>query len=226
MTLRSANRLAPIATNGAANGVAPVPAHVSAPRSLRRRDRRVHGVLIAVAAVLLGGAGFAWLAPLHAPLPLEPAALRSDVTASRSTPTLPPEVDVRRRFDAAVLLLHGRQFDAAAAALARVLELAPRLPEAHVNLGFAQLGSARPAAARVAFETAISLKPEQANAYYGLAMVHEAQGDLELALGAMRSYLHLARSEDEAHLRRARAALWEWQARLAEQRDRARHPVR
>jgi hypothetical protein len=28
----------------------------------------------------------------------------------------------------------------------------------------------------------------------------------------MRSYLHLARSEDPRHLAKARAALWEWEA--------------
>jgi len=49
---------------------------------------------------------------------------------------------------------------------------------------------------------------------YGLALAWEADGDLEMAMGAMRSYLHLARSESDDHLRRARAALWEWEARL------------
>jgi hypothetical protein len=36
----------------------------------------------------------------------------------------------------------------------------------------------------------------------------------------MRSYLHLARSETEVHLRRARAAVWEWES-LLEQRRRS-----
>ena len=40
---------------------------------------------------------------------------------------------------------------------------------------------------------AMALNPSQANAYYGLALAHEAAGDLDLATGAMRSYLHLAR---------------------------------
>jgi hypothetical protein len=38
----------------------------------------------------------------------------------------------------------------------------------------------------------------------------------------MRSYLHLARSESEAHLRRARAAVWEWESQLAQRRGAAR----
>ena len=52
--------------------------------------------------------------------------------------------------------------------------------------------------------------PERLNA----ALASEALGDLPIALGAMRSYLHLARNENEVHLRRARAALWEWESRL------------
>ena len=40
--------------------------------------------------------------------------------------------------------------------------------------------------------------------------------------GAMRSYLHLARGESEAHLRRARAAVWEWESQLAQRRGAAR----
>jgi hypothetical protein len=55
--------------------------------------------------------------------------------------------------------------------------------------------------------------PGQANGYYGLALVHEAQGDMALATGAMRRYLHLARDERPEHLARARAALWEWERR-------------
>ncbi|TXC65209.1 hypothetical protein FSC37_00885 [Piscinibacter aquaticus] len=82
------------------------------------------------------------------------------------------------------------------------------MPEAHANLGFALLGLQQPDAARVAFERAIAFRPAQANAYYGLALAQESLGDLELALGAMRSYLHLGRSESEDHQRRARAALW------------------
>ncbi len=182
----------------------------------RRRDRRALGGLFTAGAVLLGGAWLAQLDPTHAPAPLE----RAELVAPRAAPSR--EAELRRQFDAAVLLLHARQFEPAAAALGRVLDVAPQLPEAHVNLGFAHLGLQRPGPARLAFETAIGLNPAQANAYYGLAMAHEGLADLELALGAMRTYLHLARTENEAHLRRARAAVWEWETRLAERRATAR----
>jgi tetratricopeptide (TPR) repeat protein len=121
--------------------------------------------------------------------------------------------ELRQRFDQGVLMLHARQYDNAAAALRRVLQLAPRLPEAHVNMGFAMLGLQRGGEAAAAFEQAIELQPAQANAYYGLAMAHEQQGDLEAALGAMRSYLHLSRPDERFHAK-ARAALWEWEQRL------------
>ena len=108
-------------------------------------------------------------------------------------------------------MLHAHRYDDAATALHRVLTYAPNLPEAHVNMGYAMLGLKRHDAARDFFEGATVLAPTQANAYYGLALVHEAQGDKALATGAMRSYLHLARNERPEHLSRARAALWEWE---------------
>lgn len=170
-----------------------------------RRDRRWLGLVLTAVAVLIGGAWFARLDPTH---PAEPVVQGAG--------------ELRRQFDAAVLLLHSRQYRDAQTSLQRVIELAPQLPEAHANMGFALLGLQQAAAAREAFERAITIKPEQANAYYGLALAHEAGGDLELALGAMRSYLHLARGESEAHLRRARAAVWEWESQLAQRRGAAR----
>ena len=174
--------------------------------SARRVDRRTVGFLLTCALVLAGGLGVAGLSPLHQAEP-EPAAAVSET---------------QRHFDAAVLLLHARRFDDARVLLQRVIELEPDLPEAHANLGFALLGAQQPQAARDAFGRAIALRPAQANAYYGLALAQESLGDLELALGAMRSYLHLGRGESEDHQRRARAALWEWEAQLGERRHAAR----
>lgn len=160
-----------------------------------RTDRRRLGALLTVALVLVGGAWLQARAPLH-----EPGAVA-------------PRDELRERFEQAVLMLHAKQYEQAVAALHRVLELAPRLPEAHVNMGFALLGLHRADAARDFFEAAATLRPEQANAYYGLALAHEQRGDLAPAIGAMRSYLHRAPDGDAAHRRRARAALWEWESR-------------
>lgn len=123
------------------------------------------------------------------------------------------QAEVRQRFDQAVVMLHARQYEHAITALDRVLALAPGMPEAHVNLGYALLGLQRADAARSAFLAAIERRPEQANAYYGLAMAEEQRNDLEAALGGMRSYLHLVKG-DEPHRVRARAALWEWEQKL------------
>lgn len=155
--------------------------------------------LSAVALLALGGL-------LVAPMPPPSWQPQQHGRAQRAA-------ELRQRFDQAVVMLHARQYEHAAIALQRVLQLAPGLPEAHVNMGFAMLGMLRAQDAALAFDRAITLQPRQANAYYGLAMALEQQGDLPQALGAMRSYLHLA-APDERYRAKARAALWEWEQRL------------
>lgn len=123
------------------------------------------------------------------------------------------DAELRQRFEQAVVMLHAKQYDHAVTALHRVLELAPAMPEAHVNMGYAFLGLKQADAARSFFQSAIELRPQQANAYYGLALAEELRQDYELALGAMRSYLHLS-GADEPHRSKARAALWEWEQKL------------
>jgi tetratricopeptide (TPR) repeat protein len=179
---------------------------------------RRHGFALALAllaGVLLSAGAPRWLAR-------EPGALnRPAPAAAAPDPAADPQghmraarqAEIRQRFEQAVAMLHARQYEHAATALDRVLQLSPRLPEAHVNLGFALLGLARLPQAEAAFQRAIDLKADQANAYYGLAMAQEAQGDLPAALGAMRAYLHLSPADD-AHRAKARAALWEWEQRM------------
>ncbi len=169
-----------------------------------RRDRRRAGVLLTVLVVLLGGL---WL-----DRPVPPASVPA------ATRAMAPESEIAQRFQQAVVMLHAHEYGHAATALQRVLALAPTLPEAHVNMGFALLGLKRTHEARQFFEGAAALRPGQANAYYGLALACEASGDLAMAIGAMRSYLHLARGESPEHLRRARAALWEWEGPAARPR--------
>ena len=130
-----------------------------------------------------------------------------------AAPKAKVSAEVDERFTQAVVMLHAKQYEPAVAALHRVLELAPRMPEAHVNMGFALLGMGRPQAAGDFFRSAIELRSSQANAYYGLALAAEAQGDLPSALGAMRSYLHLSVADDP-YRAKARSALWEWEQEL------------
>ena len=98
----------------------------------------------------------------------------------------------------------------------------PEMPEAYVNLGFALVGLERWREAGDFFMSAATLNPEQANAYYGLAVALDARGDREGALGAMRSFVHLS-APDDPFVPKARAALWEWQAaREAENHGKSR----
>ncbi|MDJ0741498.1 MAG: tetratricopeptide repeat protein [Gammaproteobacteria bacterium] len=119
--------------------------------------------------------------------------------------------ELHERFHQAAAMLHIGEHLYALDALERVLELAPEMPEARVNAGFALIGLDRPLEAREQFERAIALRPGQVNAYYGLALAFEALDDIEAALGAMRTYVHLA-DDGDAHVRRARSAIWEWQS--------------
>jgi tetratricopeptide (TPR) repeat protein len=173
------------------------------------RDVRWLALTLTVAAVALGGGLIAGLSdgklfgwrfavtngPTTRPAPLADARQR----------------EIHQRFQQGVVMLHAKRHEHAVTAFHRVLELDPALPEAHVNMGFALVGLERFQAARDFFESAIALRREQVNAYYGLAVALEGLRDREGAIGAMRAFVHLARSEDP-HLRKAHAALWEWEA--------------
>ena len=126
-----------------------------------------------------------------------------------------------QRFARGAALLAARQYEAAASAWHGVLALAPSMPEAHVNMGFALLGLNRFAVARDFFDVAIDLKNSQLNAYFGLALALEGLGDLPGALGAMRTYLHLSANED-AHVMRARTDVLRWEATLRQAAGTAR----
>lgn len=123
------------------------------------------------------------------------------------------EARVMERFQQGVSLLHAKRYDYAITAMDAVLGMTPNMPEAYVNMGYAFLGLEEFGPARGAFEKALELKLDQVNAYYGLAIAFEGQGQLEAALGAMRTYIHLSDPEDP-FLPKARAGLWEWQAQL------------
>jgi cytochrome c oxidase subunit I len=125
-------------------------------------------------------------------------------------------------FSQSASLLNTKQYEAATSQLQQLLELAPKLPEAHVNMGFAMLGLQRYEMARAAFETATELRRDQRNAYFGLAVALEGLQDFPAALGAMRTYVHLSK-EDDPYLRKANAAIWEWEEEL--KKTRAMAPV-
>jgi tetratricopeptide (TPR) repeat protein len=123
------------------------------------------------------------------------------------------QMQIDERFQQAIAMLHAKQYDFAIKALHRVIELAPQMPEAYVNMGFALIGKENYKAAADFFNSAIEIRPYQANAYWGLAISLEQLGDLEGALGAMRTFIHLSPPNDP-FVRKARSALWEWESTL------------
>ena len=175
-----------------------------------KTDRRWRIMLSVVLAAVTGGGLVYWLperarevsvpvtmAPVQIPLPTAAVPMYSG--------------ELHERFQQAAVMLHAGQHQYALAALQRVIELAPGLPEARVNAGYALLGLAEPRRAKEQFELAIDLRAGQANAYYGLALTLEALGDRDAALGAMRTYVHLG-EEHDPYVRKARSAIWEWQS--------------
>lgn len=130
-----------------------------------------------------------------------------------------PKNDFDSAFREGVALMQAGNYEQALLAWHQVLLLDAEMAEVRVNMGFTLFELQRYEQARGFFAGALEQNAYQANAYYGLAIVSEKLGDLEAALGAMRSYIHLAGPEQEQRfIRRARAALWEWEAQL-ERRD-------
>ena len=172
--------------------------------SLRRwRDARWTALALTAIVIAAGGALVAALS--------EGVAVGGSVMQTPITAKAPVNPEVHQRFQQGVMMLHAKQHEHALTAFHRVIELVPEMPEAHVNMGYALLGLQRYDVARQFFEGAIALRAQQLNAYYGLAVALEGMRDLPGAIGAMRTYAHLARPDDP-FLRKAEAALWEWQA--------------
>lgn len=187
-------------------------------RARSAKDIRIRAIALTAAAVIAGGALIQRALAPAAATAVEPTRQRVDPQRDPAGHAAQSrEREIESRFQQAAIMLHAGQHEHAAAALHRLLELAPQMPEAHVNMGFALVGLKRHAAARDFFATAIELNPLQANAYYGLALAADELGDRPAAVGAMRSYLHLAQDEDPRHLGKARAALWEWESQATVQ---------
>jgi len=129
----------------------------------------------------------------------------------------PDKVNFDRLFELGIDALRTGDAHAAARAFEAARQRQPHVPEVYVNLGFAYLALGQPAAAKSAFESAIGMRTGQTNAFFGLAESNERLGDIEGALGAMRTYVHLA-APDDRYRRKAAAAIWEWQSEIDRKR--------
>ncbi|WP_332672791.1 tetratricopeptide repeat protein [Aromatoleum sp.] len=173
-----------------------------------RRDVRRRALTLTAAATLALGVVIAWGPQALSRLDLPDARFNEIFDISRPAGGLDDRA-LRARFDQGVMMLHMRQHEYAVIAFHEVLAAAPEFPEAHVNMGFALLGLGQWAQARGFFESAIALRRDQLNAYYGLAVALNELGNLPGAIGAMQSYVHRAPADDPFRAR-ADAALWEW----------------
>lgn len=141
------------------------------------------------------------------------------------TMTLPPESmqspagdQMAGLFSKAVQQMQLGKYDQAVKLWHAVMLINPEIPEVKVNMGFSLFETGEYKSAREFFLSAIEQNAFQANAYYGLAICSEQLGDLEAAMGAMKSYIHLAQPQDESFIRKAKSALWEWEASLKSKR--------
>ncbi|MBI5659043.1 MAG: tetratricopeptide repeat protein [Nitrosomonadales bacterium] len=182
----------------------------------RVRDVRLRALALTAVPIIAGGIAIAYLPGwLQAPVADGGKQARA-IHAMEKT-----EAEISQRFRQGVAALNAKQYEQAISDFHRVLELAPEMPEAHVNSGFALIGLERYAVARDFFEGALALRRNQVNAYFGLAEALEGLNDLPGALGAMRTYLHLAPADDP-YRRKAQSAVWEWEAKVAEERARGK----
>ena len=120
---------------------------------------------------------------------------------------------VDQYFQLAVKSMGIRDYKRAAIVWYKLLQLQPEMAEANVNMGFSLYELTQYAEAMKYFQHAIDINPYQANAYYGLAICYEKVADIEAAIGAMRSYIHLNK-DGGPFVRKARSALWEWEESL------------
>lgn len=176
----------------------------------RRRDVRYRALALTSIAVLIGGLVVDWLPGAAA---VAPVRAEGHVAEKR-------KAEIEERFAQGVVMLHTKQYEHALASFHRVIELAPQMPEAYVNTGFALLGLGKHAAARDFFDEATNLRRDQINGYYGLALALEGMNDTFGAMQAMETYLHRA-PKDDPYRRKAEAAVWEWRARLDTEKAKA-----
>ncbi len=122
-------------------------------------------------------------------------------------------------FNSGVSFMQHKQYQQAVNQWQKLLVLTSTMPEAYVNLGYSLFELADYQAAKNNFQHALTLEPYQANAYYGLAICYEKSGNIAAASGAMRSFIHLSK-KDDAFVRKAQAALWEW--KTTQQKDKSK----
>jgi tetratricopeptide (TPR) repeat protein len=145
-----------------------------------------------------------------------PQSSAKSTVVPESSPAPMVEGSLTKALKVAARQIDAGQFDDAVSTLNQVRTVATGSAEAYRQMGRALLGRGDSAMARDFLAKAISIDPTQASTYFDYARACEATGDLETALGGMRSYLHLVKDNDPFRLpvAQARSAIWEWEAQL------------
>ncbi|MBI5586891.1 MAG: tetratricopeptide repeat protein [Deltaproteobacteria bacterium] len=98
----------------------------------------------------------------------------------------------KEHFDKGVQLTMKGQTDDAIKEFEATLQIDPKSPEAHNNLGFAYYDKGDADKAIEHQKKALEGDPNLANAYYGLAMALEKKGDKEGAVANWKEFMKLA----------------------------------
>lgn len=179
-------------------------------------DRRVRAVALTAGLVLFGGAAVTWGPGLRYRLRHQGAWEAGDAEATL-TPNAKADSrkweQIEAHFQRGLTMMHAGEHLLAAKAFSEVLKLDEGVVDARVNLGFCFVGMAAWHEAFLEFQTAIAMRPEQANAYYGTALVLYELNDAEGALGNMRTYVHLA-GENAPFQQQAMRSILAWEDEL------------
>lgn len=192
------------------------------------RDTRLPVTAVAIGAVALAGYLISLLpgrgvsadatTPFAALISQVPGQLtdkpRAEAASDAQAPVLPDGAS--SALERAATALEAEQFDRAIATLNAARPELENVARAYEMLGRALEGKKDFETARDFYTAAIDRDPLMADAYWGVATTSEALGDLEAAMGAMRSYLHVEpdKHPDRLRIAQARSALWEWEAQL------------
>lgn len=209
--------------------------------SSQRRDYRPLGVTLAIASVLAIGIlveflpgrgvevtaaskaksastqdGFAGLREGSSELKPEDVPAAENPQANGGTTAEQVSKEINALLRAAEKSIREKRYDEAIATLNRAGPMNPEHAPSYLTMGHALAGKGNYAQARRYYEAAINFDPLYADAYFAHAAASEQLGDLETALGGMRSFLHTVKNPDPYRLQvaQARSAIWEWEAQL------------
>lgn len=209
-----------------------------APTFPKRRDLRPLALLFVVTTVislgylvsLIPGRGTDGSDPvalkkiqagLHDLKPLSAEAGRDEIGEAERLP-LPVTGERSRRREIARLLQQARselnvgKTDSAIQRIDEAGRMDPSYAPSWLAMGDALLAKKDYERARRFYDRAIDLDLGLADAYFGHAAASEGLGDLETALGGMRSFIHVTGNADPYRLKvaQARSAIWEWESKL------------